>query len=758
MLDVLPNPNTAARQVEIAVGSLDSLSTLPCVGAQLLWKLQQGQLSPAAVADIIESDPALAAKCLGLVCRRGVKTAGIGFSLRRALDELPEDEVRDAVLSVRAFRSFEPDYHDGAPGPALRKGLVLHSLAVACCAKQIAEATMIAMDPEMAYYAGLLHDIGKLALGEVMPKSLTRIVHEAKSARESSLSVEQRNLGLDHTILGKHVAQEWQLPDVIVLAAWLHHSDTPAISRDMPQTRIAAVVQLSDSIVRQLNIGNSGSFDPPAAPEPIAEALGIGFEQIEHIRQGLAAEVAERSAVLGLDSPTAVVDYSLAAHGAAERLCLERTELSAENRRLQSSASHLDFTTGFLLGVSPAAGTASIAEDFAVRWQRFYQTGVVCLYVAPCIPPDAIEAVVVEGLSQSRIVSLDVPANAPIIPQAIENRFAVLNAHDHLGWLFEQLDVDFDARRTRLVPLLCDGRAVGALAFELHYPGDPELFEERFRTSTSVAGLVLGMAVSRQKQQHFAERFVRLISGPKRAVEEPPPEPPAMPPSTVDAEDSLDALAEMAAGAAHELNNPLAVISGRAQLLAEAEGDVEQREILKQIWANAREASGIIEDLMSFAEPPQPRIAWADVSKMLDEAVQLAGRKVGGRQLDVRVEVAEDVESVFVDSAQVVSAIANVIANAAESYGDETGSITITAQTDEARETVTLTIEDKGCGMDSATLKKATQPFFSARPAGRKRGMGLAYAARFIQLNAGKLELASTPGSGTTATIHLPSE
>jgi signal transduction histidine kinase len=67
----------------------------------------------------------------------------------------------------------------------------------------------------------------------------------------------------------------------------------------------------------------------------------------------------------------------------------------------------------------------------------------------------------------------------------------------------------------------------------------------------------------------------------------------------------------MAAGAAHELNNPLAVISGRAQLLAEAEGDVEQREILKQIWENAREASGIIEDLMSFAEPPQPRIAAA---------------------------------------------------------------------------------------------------------------------------------------------------
>jgi signal transduction histidine kinase len=111
-----------------------------------------------------------------------------------------------------------------------------------------------------------------------------------------------------------------------------------------------------------------------------------------------------------------------------------------------------------------------------------------------------------------------------------------------------------------------------------------------------------------------------------------------------------------------------------------------------------------------------------------------------------------------VDSAQIVSAIANIISNAAESYGDRTGPIAITARTDENGKTVRLAIRDQGCGMDAATLKKATQPFFSARPAGRKRGMGLAYAARFIQLNAGRLEMAGEPDSGTTVTIHLPSE
>ena len=757
MQDLLPNPNKAARQVELAVGRLDSLSTLPCVGLQLFSRLLQGQLSPSALGDVIEADPALAAKCLSLVCRRGVSLSAARFSLRRALDELPAHEVRDELLSVRAFQPFELDYPGAGGGATFRRDLLLHSLAVACCAREIAEAVSPRADSELVYYAGLLHDIGKLALREVMPKSLSRIFEEAESARQSSRTVEQRNLGLDHTIVGKHLAQEWRLPNAVVLAAWLHHGDTVTISQDMPEAWIAAVVQLADSVARQSKVGISGSFDLHEAPEPIAECLGISIEQVRQIGEDLPGTVAEKSKVLGLDSPNALVDYCRAAHTAAGRLARQHTELSVENRDLQSSASHLDFTADFLLGTSPAVGTANIAADFAARWQRFYRTGTVCLYVTPSAKPDAIEAVVVEKLSQSRVVSVDVPGNVPVIPEVIANKFAIVNACDHLDWLFEQVDADFDAKRTRLVPLLCDGRAVGAIAFELHYPGDAELFAEKFKTSAAIAGSVLGMALSRQKQQNFAERFVRLISGPKVAADLPAEQ--EVPPGPIaGSAESLTALAEMAAGAAHELNNPLAVISGRAQLLAEAEEDVEKKEILKQICENAREASGIIEDLMSFAEPPHPRVARADVRKILDEAVQLTGRKTNIRDLDVEINIAEDIRPVFVDSAQIVSAIANVISNAAESYGEQTGPITIAAETDESGETIKLAIKDQGCGMDAATLKKATQPFFSARPAGRKRGMGLAYAARFIQLNKGTLSITSESRIGTTATIHLPGE
>jgi len=755
MPDRLSNTKIAAQQVELAVGRLDSLSTLPCVGAKLFSRLRQGQFSSSSIIDIIESDPALTAGTLSLVGRRGLIRPGGRFSLHQARDKLSLHEVRDIALSVKIMPVFETG--DDVAGYSIqsRKGLMLHSLAVACCAKEIAEIASPQIDSQLAYCAGLLHDIGKLALQEAMPKSFIRIVEEAESAEQSSCVIEQEHLGCDHSIIGKHLAQRWRLPNQIALAIWLHHSEVGAIADRMPEAKIAAVVQLADSMSRQLNIGSSGSFDTPVPPEPIAEYLGIEIDQLQEIRHSLPAALGRKSGVLGLDVPDNVTEYCQSAHAVAARFARQQADMSDENSRLQSASSHLDFAADFLLGVSQSAAAIDIAENFAARWQKFYQTGMACLYLAPSNGLERIEAVVVENLAQFSIVTLDVPANASAVPKEIANNFAILNAHDHIGWLLEQLDADFDRNRTKLLPLLSNGRAVGAIAFELNYPGDTELFAERFRTSASIAAIVLDMAMGRQNQQNYAEHFARLISKPVPTVGSPDD---GVSDRIKPAADSLNALAEMAAGAAHELNNPLAVISGRAQLLAEAQSDPETKEILKQIYENAREASGIIEDLMSFAEPRQPRAARTDVKKMLDEAVQLTSRKTNIESLDVNIDVDGDVESVFIDSAQIVSAIANVISNAVESYGDKSGPIEITAGTDESGELVELTIKDQGCGMDAETLKKATQPFFSAKPAGRKRGMGLAYAARFIQINKGFLNVESEPGSGTTVTIYLPLE
>jgi putative nucleotidyltransferase with HDIG domain len=764
MPDKGANVSVSVQQTAIAFAGLESLSSTSAITAQLLPKLSQEHFQPSSIINIIEADPALACLAMSILARNGINLPDGRFSLGNALDKLPSEEVRNAFLSITNVPTVEQgdnkDNHN-------RTGLMLHSLAVACCSKAIAEKASPRMDPQLAYYAGLLHDIGKFATEEVMPKSFEILSSQAQSQQQSFLSVEQANLGLDHTIIGKHLSQKWLLPNLVTLAIWLHHSQTLVISRELPEARIAVLVQLADSLTRQLNIGWSGSCDNPPQSLPLAEALAIEDEQLEKIKQNLRPAVAEKTKALALDIPKAQQRYCTAMHNLATSFVRKSTSAAEELRSCRSASSHLDFVKNFLLKTNSAMPAINIAETLAVHWQKFYQTGKVCLYLSPSTGTQNIDAVIVQSLSQSKIVCLAAPAEQAIIPKDIGNNFAILNAYENIDWLFEQLDVNFDASQTRLVPLLCAGRTVGAIAFEIHYPCDTESHLESFRISVSIAGTVLALAMESDKEQRYSEQLVQLVSAPQERVTIDEaggtvyessiihPQSSAVRHPIADI-DNLEALAEMAAGAAHELNNPLAVIVGRAQLLAEAENNQQKKQELEQIYENANKASEIIEDLMSFAQPNSPHPVVTEIAQLVEEAVELATLKTKAESLDVQTQLPADIEKVFVDSAQTASGLANIITNAVESYQEKTGPVNIAAAFDATTNMVKLTVSDKGCGMDEQTLRKATWPFFSARPAGRKLGMGLAWAARLIQINKGMLSIESEPGTGTTVNIYLP--
>jgi len=757
---------TVAHKVEFALGQLDSLSVLPSVAAVFFPSLLKIETSFASVSQIIQSDPALTARACAILNQLGISLAGGRISIGDKLGKVPAQTVRDSFIGLKVFGGFET----GSERTRFRRELTRHSLAVACCAYDIAGIASPKMDSETAYLAGLLHDIGKFALDEAMPKSFERIVGRAKSVGCSIFEVERKHLGADHGTLGKRLARKWHLPEAITSAIWLHHSDAGVISQSIPEARLALIVQLADLVARQAGIGESGSYDLPGWADESLQLLEIKPEQLEQIRQGLAEKVAEKSRILNLDFPNAIERYCEIVHTAVAELAHEQTQLSRQNRQLQSATSHLDFVADFLTGMG--AGTAPIeaAEKFAVSWQKFYQTGAVCLYLSQYGDRQSLEAVVVESLAQSRVVSVKVPSQTPPVPEAVAKNFAVVDAEGNVDWLLQQVDVDFNLSQTKLVPLLCQGKAVGAIVFELRYPGDLELFETMFRTSASIAAAVLDMAGGSEQQERFAEWFAAIL-GTGGAV-------PSHWATETKLEDktakgaleteayqthwktnergSLEALAEMAGGAAHELNNPLSVVSGRAQLLLESEHDPDKERMLKQIQDNASEMSEIINDLMAFANPQQPRPSQTGVREMLDEAIQLTYQKTGVDHINSQIEIADGVQNVFVDSAQTVSALAHIFANSLESYSGELGPVKVSAEVDPSGDFVKLEISDLGCGMDSEVLRKATCPFYSAKEAGRRRGMGLAHAERLIELNRGSLAITSRLGEGTTVTISLP--
>ena len=218
---------------------------------------------------------------------------------------------------------------------------------------------------------------------------------------------------------------------------------------------------------------------------------------------------------------------------------------------------------------------------------------------------------------------------------------------------------------------------------------------------------------------------------------------------------ALVAVAELAAGAAHEMNNPLMVISGRSQLLYHALTNPRDKQAALTIHGNAGRLSNMISDLMRFAKPSAASVSDAPVSAVVAEALTLvvALPERAGRRIELDVP---DLPPVRVDVAQVGRAVSNLLENALQATVLDHGEIEIRAAIDLTATHAILTVADAGPGMDEATLRHAGEPFFSKKDAGRRRGMGLALATRLIESNGGSLRLESTLGRGTRAVVRLP--
>jgi signal transduction histidine kinase len=212
---------------------------------------------------------------------------------------------------------------------------------------------------------------------------------------------------------------------------------------------------------------------------------------------------------------------------------------------------------------------------------------------------------------------------------------------------------------------------------------------------------------------------------------------------------------EMAAGAAHEMNNPLAVISGRSQLLAAQLTDPKQKAAAKLVHEQSQRLSDIITELMNFAKPTPPKCSVIEPAELINKALHEA--KASSDPADRNIEVTfGDVPLVSVDTQQVTAALTEVIGNAIQATDEKSGQIDIHAAFDPCSNRVAIVVQDNGSGMDDPTIKRAFDPFFSAKPAGRRRGMGLAKALRWVEASGGSIRLESRLGQGTRTLILLP--
>ncbi len=222
--------------------------------------------------------------------------------------------------------------------------------------------------------------------------------------------------------------------------------------------------------------------------------------------------------------------------------------------------------------------------------------------------------------------------------------------------------------------------------------------------------------------------------------------------------DKLAALGTLSAGIAHEINNPIGIITSRVEvMLLEAEGEelpAEMRKDLEVILRHARRVASITQGLLSFARQSSGVRAPVNLNRVVEEILQLVRKDMDRAHVQVTLRRDELLPEIMADANAIGQVLLNLLTNARRAMPDEGGEITIETGYDPEARSVRLVVRDTGTGIAPEILLKIFDPFFTTKPDGT--GLGLAVSHGIIHDHQGSVDVESQVGKGTTFTVTLP--
>jgi signal transduction histidine kinase/HD-like signal output (HDOD) protein len=736
------------KRVELILQQLEELPTLPAVAVRVLEVTGKDDSSAKEVIALISSDQSLTTRVLQLLHRADAGVRGDIDTVDRAVVMLGFDAVRSVVLAVSVFHALGQNAAERKGVHFSRDEFWKHSVAVACCAELLAERLPgpDALEPEIsrseAFVCGLLHDLGKVALDAALPKSFDRVVEATDLLRGNIADLERSIIGLDHMVVGKRLAERWGLPTTIRECIWLHGQAPEALPQTVKSPKLVNLITLADVLVREQHLGYSGNYAFTLSRQSLLGAVGLGQSAVDEVTSRLVSHIEPRATSLGLGQTNSDDLYLQALTQANKELGRMSSQLAAKNKRLAVRAKFFDALSHFQSELRADAAPQLVLQ--AIGQTAVSVLDVTSAAVFSAIPGQGFAEVLLFD-DQGDVFQHSVLDCPKPLANVRGGDGPVLAAGAELEWLLANVSPRLAADRRYWISLEADGQCIGGVAWGGNGKESVRLAGQ-VQEVTALAigwGLALRTAQIREESRALAEQLAEANRRLQSAQDE------------IQRSKTIITVGEMAAGAAHEMNNPLAVISGRSQLLASQLTDPRQKHAATQIYEQSHRLSEIITELMDFAKPEPPKREELELAELVERALHEAKLLTDPADRSIEVTIA-DVPPVIVDPKQVTAALIEVVSNAIQATDEQRGHITIHAAYEAHGARVVMSVNDNGCGMDEETLKRAFDPFFSSKPAGRRRGMGLAKALRWLEASGGSIRLESRVDKGTRSIILLP--
>lgn len=218
----------------------------------------------------------------------------------------------------------------------------------------------------------------------------------------------------------------------------------------------------------------------------------------------------------------------------------------------------------------------------------------------------------------------------------------------------------------------------------------------------------------------------------------------------------LAAIGELAAGVAHEINNPLTGILGFSQRLLRKSTDEKLSRDLEVIHSEAQRVAKVVENLLAFARRREPRKQYADINDVLQKALELRDYQLKTGNMEVALDLASSLPKIMVDFRQIQEVFLNIILNAEQAMSEANGGGRLSIKTQRARDYIRISFADDGPGIPDEYFDKLFDPFFTTRGEKGGTGLGLSLCHGIVAEHGGKIYAKSKPGKGATFFVELP--